>query len=999
MIQNDNFYLAEAFNKLRLLDEDAFDLSADKGVVDELQSFVADDIEAPYEEEVIDVDADTADELQDNYIGKVIIECDSCKARVYKDVEDIIVDEESGLANIEEECPICGNAFGYKVIGKIEPYNPEEFEDKPEEEVEDEAEFSEEEIEEALKESLNEAHFTAYPDQEIVFNYRGVAICKLPEGGYTTHDDIIGELQGESVENIKSQIDKIANSGNVGKYKPDLIINSEAELEERESYHTRIKLNKHNSENSFPKAFKFVDSWDSHFSDYYTEIPEDEFYRYKFESQPALFDESLNEAKPAYNYGKSLGLKYIASDLSDLHKFKTNLSNKVLSELADKLSDMHNKIIADTRNNKPSDIDFKDMADVIAERDQALADEVRNEIEHTNGSPLSKALWIMQIIRDLSKIDMSKVVDESVECPHCGKNPCECNEECKSLGESIADVIANNPFEDNDEVGFELEQIEKALNEPNKKLRHRMLKEVCDDMDLFLEDGTFSDEEYDYVYKALADAGYWGTNESLKEDVEEFEENDEYVANMEILDDILAIKNQDKRLRKLDKFVRELDELFDDGTFTSAEYDKIHQRVIDSGYYDIDESLKEDVEVNINEPTAAEDAVKLEDSEQEPIKESMKLREDVSDVRTLVRFFLEDVLDNKFNDNLAYEVANNIPEYDVDWCVQDFDPEVMDQFSDIQDVYIEEVLDLLFANAPKVEDLGEDLEEVQSEDAEKLVDPEKDPVLNESAMTPSQFDKFLHDKESKEDSDKLGDAFAKELKRLGKDDDWDRFGSYLDMYKALDKQGKEAISKLANKLNEDLEEVSVKADDKEVNVSVEPNGEVHIDIAPEEENIESEAEMIAPLSDEEQGEILANDEVEEEPIDEFEVDEFDEESFDEIGESYLRRVYENVNSFNTSKVTYKKGTLTVEGLIKFNSGKEKTTSFVFENFKTTKRGKTLAEGKNETFSKSNRAFLLKGRLENKHFVSESLTYNYTAKSINESGNSEAIKVYGRAVKR
>ena len=52
--QNDNFYLAEAFQQLKCLNEDAFDLSADKGVVDELQSFVADDIEAPFEEEIIE---------------------------------------------------------------------------------------------------------------------------------------------------------------------------------------------------------------------------------------------------------------------------------------------------------------------------------------------------------------------------------------------------------------------------------------------------------------------------------------------------------------------------------------------------------------------------------------------------------------------------------------------------------------------------------------------------------------------------------------------------------------------------------------------------------------------------------------------------------------------------------------------------------------------------------------------------------------------------------
>ena len=182
---------------------------------------------------------------------------------------------------------------------------------------------------------------------------------------------------------------------------------------------------------------------------------------------------------------------------------------------------------------------------------------------------------------------------------------------------------------------------------------------------------------------------------------------------------------------------------------------------------------------------------------------------------------------------------------------------------------------------------------------------------------------------------------------------------------------------------------------------------------PEEQEDAAEDEMIAPLdakeitdieNNEEQSaeEVATEDELgaEEEPTeDELDIDEFDEESFDEIGESYLHRVYENVNSFKTTGVTLNKGQLVVEGLIKFNSGKEKKTSFVFEGFKNTKRGKVVTEGKNETFSKSNKAFVLKGTLSDKKFISESLIYNYTAKTINESNESEATRVYGRAVRK
>ena len=120
------------------------------------------------------------------------------------------------------------------------------------------------------------------------------------------------------------------------------------------------------------------------------------------------------------------------------------------------------------------------------------------------------------------------------------------------------------------------------------------------------------------------------------------------------------------------------------------------------------------------------------------------------------------------------------------------------------------------------------------------------------------------------------------------------------------------------------------------------------------------------------------------------IDEFDDSGFDELGESFLKRVYENVNSFKTSKVQYKDDSLIVEGLIKFNSGKEKTTTFKFENFKSTKRGKVLISGLNEMFSKNKKSFILKGTLADKHFTCESLVYKYNTRDINESNKNEVI---------
>lgn len=153
-------YFKDAFQKLSLLEQD-FDISVDAGKTDELATFIADDREAIPEEPVFDTAAEKEDELQDNYVGKVIIECECCHSKFYKEPEDVIIDSETQLANIEEECPFCNATMGYTVIGKIEPFDEEEpTEDEVEIEVDDEVvepeEPAEEEVEEVPEEEVED---------------------------------------------------------------------------------------------------------------------------------------------------------------------------------------------------------------------------------------------------------------------------------------------------------------------------------------------------------------------------------------------------------------------------------------------------------------------------------------------------------------------------------------------------------------------------------------------------------------------------------------------------------------------------------------------------------------------------------------------------------------------------------------------------------------------------------------------------------------------------
>lgn len=222
-------------------------------------------------------------------------------------------------------------------------------------------------------------------------------------------------------------------------------------------------------------------------------------------------------------------------------------------------------------------------------------------------------------------------------------------------------------------------------------------------------------------------------------------------------------------------------------------------------------------------------------------------------------------------------------------------------------------------------------------------------------------------------------------------------------------------------LSESIEDVSITTNDETMTMSTKEDGGIVVETSPKEEidTIESDIlngdEMIAPLEPETKAEIednidaddeaedaLEGDLFEEEPIDEMPVDEepvediedFDNESFDELGESYLRRCYENVNSYETSKISQQAdGSYLIEGRIGFDSGNVKNTQFVF-NKNTDSKGKLKLEGYNNQISKGKKTFKLNCSVEDKTIVCESLNYNYKGKNDLD----ESVRVYG-TVKR
>lgn len=180
-------------------------------------------------------------------------------------------------------------------------------------------------------------------------------------------------------------------------------------------------------------------------------------------------------------------------------------------------------------------------------------------------------------------------------------------------------------------------------------------------------------------------------------------------------------------------------------------------------------------------------------------------------------------------------------------------------------------------------------------------------------------------------------------------------------------------------LDEDFNKVDIETDTSKMTMTSDDNGKVTVTTEPIENAVEEvPAETIAPVSTEVEAEIM-DAPVEEPEYQDFEIDEFDETEFDGLGEGYLKRVYENVDSYKTTKGSIKGNQLKLEGIISFKSGKQAKTNFVFESKTVTKSGKLKLIGENQQFAKGKKSFTLTGKVDGKKLIAEGLTYNYRAK--------------------
>lgn len=183
------------------LKEEVVDLSKEDKV--KKAKKVLKDDKAERQETIVDVDAETIDELKDSYVGNAILRCPVCRTLIYKKPDDLKQDGDNEIYNVDEECPHCHSQDGFELVGQVAELTKDEAEAEvetttgKENDAESEVETSEEEpkrttridTEESLKkefvvEDIDETRFDKLINQYLVSTYNNV------EGYATTNGKV-----------------------------------------------------------------------------------------------------------------------------------------------------------------------------------------------------------------------------------------------------------------------------------------------------------------------------------------------------------------------------------------------------------------------------------------------------------------------------------------------------------------------------------------------------------------------------------------------------------------------------------------------------------------------------------------------------------------------------------------------------------------------------------------------------------------------------------------
>jgi len=206
--------LKEAFEEFDDLDDVIYDID-NKEELDKLQKALdSEEDDLDNLEMIVDINADDEEDLQDSYVGELLLLCPSCHTIHYAKKEDIVENEETPeYVNVGEQCPHCDAAEGFEIVGEVAPYNANENEETETEddiEIEDEFDLTDEddlEDEENFKENLKSGRQKSILERLLEGDISG---SNIDENGKPLElegdDDTIEEKVGSVLPRVKKQV-------------------------------------------------------------------------------------------------------------------------------------------------------------------------------------------------------------------------------------------------------------------------------------------------------------------------------------------------------------------------------------------------------------------------------------------------------------------------------------------------------------------------------------------------------------------------------------------------------------------------------------------------------------------------------------------------------------------------------------------------------------------------------------------------------------------------
>ena len=126
--------LKEAFQEFDELDDVIYDID-NKADIDKLKKSLDSDAEDDLDgvEKIVDINADDEEDLEQSYVGKLLLYCPFCHTIHYKAKDEIIENEDTPeYVNVGEQCPECDQIEGFEIIGEVAPVDEVKSDDEPE---------------------------------------------------------------------------------------------------------------------------------------------------------------------------------------------------------------------------------------------------------------------------------------------------------------------------------------------------------------------------------------------------------------------------------------------------------------------------------------------------------------------------------------------------------------------------------------------------------------------------------------------------------------------------------------------------------------------------------------------------------------------------------------------------------------------------------------------------------------------------------------------------